>query len=159
MENKKNYQSMFDSLKTKEQVRPAVYLDHYQIDDDASELLSNLLGRDIRAEGKRSEFYDWSIDISNDPITKSELEILYAIIGASEYDKEIQTDTNEYHDVKSDITELCQRILNKLFSKIMPFEVSASHSDDDGVWFFGEVISADIIKPENNQLKKIESEG
>ena len=146
MDNK--YQELFDSLNKENQFRPAIHMAHEDIDDNASEFLSGILGRDIYAEGKRSEFYDWSIKIYNDPITEDELGKLYDILEVSEYDKEIQTQTNEYNE---NITELCQRISNKLFSKIMPFNVSVSHSDDDGIWLFGDEIDADILKTGKTQ--------
>ena len=146
MNNK--YQDLFQSLFYQNQFRPSIYLEHTSIDDYASELLSGILGRDIYAEGKREEFYYWSIKIYNEPITKDELEKLYNILGASEYEKEVQRQTNEYNE---NITELCQRISNKLFSKIMPFNVSVSHSDDDGIWLFGDEIDADILKISKTQ--------
>ena len=88
------------------------------------------------------------VKIFNDSFTETELKKLYNIIGTSEYDKEIQSQTNEYNE---NITELCQRISNKLFSKIMPFNVSVSHSDDDGIWLFGDEIDADILKISKTQ--------
>ena len=146
MNNK--YQDLFQSLSYQNQFRPSIYLEHTSIDDYATELLSGILGRTICAEGKREEFYYWSIKFYNDPITEDELEKLYDIIEASEYDREIQSQTNEYNE---NITELCQRISNKLFSKIMPFNVSVSHSDDDGIWLFGDEIDADILKISKTQ--------
>ena len=138
-----NYQDLFQSLSFQHDFRPAVYLQYISIDDYASELLSGILGRDIQAEGKRSEFYDWSIVLCGDSIAETELDTLYGIIGADEHDREIQS--YETEDDGS-VTELWQRISTKLFSKIMPFEVEMSLADDDGVWLFGGLTGTDILK-------------
>ena len=146
----KKYKDLFDSLSTEKQFRPAVHMFHEDIDDNAAELLSGILGRNIYAEGKRSDFYDWGINIFNEPMTASELEILYEIIGATDYDKKIQSDETENEDDGS-ITELCQRVAQRLFSKIMPFEVAISHADEEGIWLFGELTNEFLIKNEANK--------
>ena len=146
----KKYKDLFDSLNTEKQCHPAVHMDHEDIDDNASELLSGIFGRNIYAEGKRSDFYDWGIKIFNEPISEAELEILYEITGATDYDKEIQSYETEDEDGGS-ITELCQRIAQKLFSKIMPFEIAVSHSDEEGIWLFGELTDSYVIRNDANK--------
>jgi len=141
MDNK--YKELFQSLSFQNEFRPAVHIHYLSIDDYASELLSCVLERDIRAEGKREEFYYWSIEIRNGSITGDELEKLYDIIGANEHDK-----TFHSYEIEEDgyITELCQVISQKLFSKIMPFEISVSFADDEGIWMLGGMTDATIFK-------------
>ena len=81
MDNK--YKDLFDSLSTEKQFRPAVHMAYEDIDDNATELLSGIFSRNIYAEGKRSDFYDWSIKVVDDSFTETELGKLYNIIGAS----------------------------------------------------------------------------
>ena len=138
-----HYTSLFQSLSFQKQFQPAIHLGDILIDDYASALLSGIFGRKIYAEGKRTEFYYWSIKIRNEPISESELEKLYDIIGANEYDKTSQS--NEIGN-ESYITELCQEISQKLFSKILPFEISVSFADDEGIWLIGNLIETDISK-------------
>ena len=140
MDNK--YKDLFQSLSFQKQFRPAIHIGHISIDDYASELLSGIFERDIYAEGKRSDFYDWNIKISNDFITEIELEKLYDIVGASEHDRKCQSDIDE----DDDVSELCQRISNRLFSKIMPFEVEVSFSDEEGIWLLGGLTDNSILE-------------
>ena len=141
MSNK--YQDLFQSLSFKHKFRPAVHLDYIRIDDYVSELLSGIFDKDIHSESERCDFYDWSIKIHSGHITADELEILYGAIGANEYDRKAQSDITEDDEP---IIELCQMVSHKLFSKIMPFEVSASFADDDGVWFLDGMTDAAILK-------------
>ena len=147
--NKNNYQDLFKSFTFQHDVRPAVYLDYISVDNYASELLSGILGRDIYAGSERSEFYDWSIAICCGSIAEAELEILFGIIEADEHDREIQS--YETEDDGS-VTSLWQRISNKLFSKIMPFEVETSLADEDGIWFFGSLTDIAILKNNAEQI-------
>ena len=146
MDNK--YQELFQSLSFQKEFRPAVHLHYTQIDDYASKLLSGILSRDIYSESKRSDFYDWSIKFYDDSVTETELEILYNVLGANEYDREMQSYEAEGVD---SINELCQRISNRLFSKIMPFEVAMSIADDDGVWFLGGMTEIAVLKNNTEQ--------
>jgi len=144
MNNK--YQELFQSLSYQNQFRPSINLGYTSIDEYASELLSGIFERDIGAESVRSDFYDWSIKIKNGSITETELELLYEIINANEYDRKSQS----FYDDENDgcITELCQIVSHKLFSKILPFEVEISFADDeDNIWFLGGMIDKNVLNP------------
>ena len=132
-----------NSFYMKDKFRPAIHIYHEDIDDYASELLTGIIGRDIYAEGKRSEFYDWNIIICNDPITENELELLCRTIGVTDDERTMQLCDVEDED---SITELRQSICHKLFSIIIPFEVSISLADDEGIWLLGTMIDVAILE-------------
>jgi hypothetical protein len=95
-----------------------------------SDLLSQLLGREIFAEALREEYYYWKIVLSA-PLSPDELEKLFVIAQASGYDRE----QNEFEDFP--ITELSQELCSKIVDKLLPFDVAHTRADDEGVWFIG----------------------
>jgi hypothetical protein len=154
MENK--YKEIFESITLPRQFRPAIHLAHYDIDHYASELLSSIFGRDIRAEGERSDYYDWSIRVLDGSITEDELEKLYDIVGANGYDRTSQSYNTDDDDSASG---LCQGISQKLFSQIMPFEVCISLSDEEGIWLFGSESEPVASKPTPQCIENAEANG
>jgi hypothetical protein len=105
------------------------------LDNHASKLLSSLMERKIIACIRRSDYYFWSLNIADTPISEEELELLFSIADADDLDRE----SYGYEDFP--IMELCQGLSRKLITKTLPFVASTSFADDEGIWFVGSEIS------------------
>jgi hypothetical protein len=124
--------SMFEQFKITKAPRNAIHISWSVLDSLFSSLLTALLGRDIRVDVGREEYYYWMANLL-DSITFEELEILHSILQASESDK----DTNDFGEYP--VVELSEGLCNKLIDKLLPFGLDSSRADDDGVWFIGDV--------------------
>jgi len=121
--------------------RQAIHLYWNDIDDIASELMTRLLEREITIEVERSDFYNWEITIiSSEPISKMELEMLYAIVEANEDEKEKNVLEDGF------ISALNQGLSCSLISLLLPFEAVISHADDNGIWFISEYIKHQTLE-------------
>lgn len=145
-----SFEFLFDALALESKFCPAVHIKWVNIINSASGLLSGVLYRDIRAEVERSDYYNWSINVSASPVTEEEVGKLNEIFGADEYDREIQE--NDDYPAK----EICQGLATKIISKLVPFPVTKSFADDDGVWLVGEATDAVTLKEntKNNSQKE-----
>jgi len=133
-------QDLFLSLAFEEQFRPALHVEWEDINCYASELLSGIFGRDIHVEARRSDYYYWSLDVSQTPITEDEMVRLNDLVQADDYDREIQS----YDGFP--VTDIDKGLSCKLLSKLTPFHSSTSFADDEGVWLIGNMTDADILK-------------
>lgn len=112
-------------------VRLSVHIEWNELQKTASQKLSDLLGRDIIAESRRDEYYYWGFYILRTPLSKEEIEKLFAIMDADDYDR----DSNDFGEYP--ITEINQGLAEKIMADELPFTPNHSHADDEGVWFFG----------------------
>jgi hypothetical protein len=94
-----------------------------------SDLLTDILGRSVEAYAKREDYYYWNISFA-EPISEDELDALCKFVQA------IEEDTDIYGD-NLPINELTESLSNKLMGKLMPFELTGTRADDDGIWFMG----------------------
>ena len=112
--------------------RTAIHIDWENLNDTFSQLLSDLLGRDIVAESDREEYYYWRILFFNsNMVSKEELETLFEAADADDFDRD-QNDIGEYP-----VSELCQSLCDRFMNKLLPFNISHTKADEDGVWFIG----------------------
>jgi len=139
-------QDLFSSLAFEEHFRPALHVEWKDIDCYASELLAGIFGRYIHVEARRSDYYYWSLDLSETPITEDEMERLNDLIQADDYDREIQS----YDGFP--VTEIVQGLSCKLLSKLTPFHAATSFADDEGVWLIGNMIDEAILKKEAENI-------
>ena len=110
--------------------RPTLHLDWLEINRIASSFLTEFLGREIRIDSNRYEYYCWNLVVCN-RMTEGEMDTLHNLVESDEYARESQS----FEGFPTDV--ICDEISIKLFSLFMPFEVSTSRADDDGVWFIG----------------------
>jgi len=136
MENNQNEQEqIFIKLRRNESPQRTIHIEWEDLSDVFSELLSELLCREITAEAEREEYYYWNVNLSGTPISRQELEILFKLVSADEFDRE-QNDFGEYP-----IMELCEELCNKLMRRLLPCKIISVRADDEGVWFIGEEIA------------------
>ena len=96
-----------------------------------SNLLTRLLHREIEVEALLNEYYDWCACLSPH-ISKEEFELLIRAADADELYR-VQKDFGEFPAM-----ELRQGLCNKLMSKLLPFKVGYSRTNDEGVWFISQ---------------------
>jgi hypothetical protein len=122
---------LLEQFKITKTPRKTVRISWDSLDSLFCRLLTALLGRDIRVEAGREEFYYWKATLL-DSISLEELETLFALTQASKYDMEAN-DFGEYP-----ITELSEGLCNKLMAMLLPFGLDSTKADDNGVWFIGD---------------------
>lgn len=99
-------------------------------------LLSGYLKRPILVGTVGDDYNDsWSLDISENPLTKQELASLLDALDADDYD----WDANDFGEYP--IMELSQALGQKLARLVLLFAVDESHAVDGGVWFTGKTPS------------------
>ena len=131
---KENLNKAINESMLGDSVRVSKFFMHYELADTVMDFMTDLLGRDIRAKIIRSDFYYWHIDFCDEkgnatPLTEDELKELAEIIGVEEINAD---DEPEYKgDALDDDDSL------KLIQLIMPFEISNTSADEDGVRFIG----------------------
>ena len=138
--NSKIYKQTYAKLKISSIPQQTVHFEWEELSDIFSELLSGLLGREIKAQSDREEYYYWLIRLFDTPITKDELGILFELADADDWDRE-QNDYGEYP-----IKELCQSLCSKLMGKLLPFVPRSTMADDEGVWFISSVTDSVFIE-------------
>jgi len=111
--------------------RMSVHLEKHRLQDTACKYLSDLTGREITAYYDRRDYYYWGFNIADTPLNKEEIEKLFLTVGADDFDRE-SNDFGEYP-----IMEINQGLAEKMLAGELPFIMSSSHADDEGVWFFG----------------------
>jgi len=111
--------------------RTSVHLERHRLQNAACKHLSNLTGREITAYYDRRDYYYWGFNIADTPLNKEEIEKLFLTVGADDFDRE-SNDFGEYP-----IMEINQGLAEKMLAGELPFIMSSSHADDEGVWFFG----------------------
>jgi len=121
-----------------EYIQLSVHLDKHRLEDIACKYLSDLTGREITAFYDRREYYHWGLNIADTPLSNEELEKLFNAVGADDFDR----DSNDFGEYP--IMEINQGLAEKIMSDELPFVMSSSHADNEGVWFFG--------PPENKQV-------
>lgn len=125
-------ETAFDRYSVNDKPQQVIYVKWYSLDSLFTNLLTDLLGRSIKANTAREDYYWWKVTLE-EPITPVELERLFELIQASKYER----DENAYTD-GFPIMELCQGLSNKLMNKLLPFTLVSTRADDDGVWFIGD---------------------
>ena len=140
--NKTAQEQVFAKLKLYEPVYQAIHIEWEELSNIFSELLTGLLGREIKAQSDREEYYYWSIRLLGVPLNQEELETLFELAGADQLDRELN-DCGDYP-----IMELCQSLCARLMSKLLPYEADFTHADDEGVWFIGSGIGKPILTKE-----------
>lgn len=129
VDNKSVIASIRDNISIETQ--KAVHIEWLDLNHYIARLLTDILGKNIYADTLREEYYYWKISFP-EPITPEELETLLVLTQASDYDR----DANKNED-GFPIGELDESLCNKLMNKLLPFELSSSRADDNGVWFIG----------------------
>jgi hypothetical protein len=97
-----------------------------------SGLLSDLLGRGIKAESRREEPHRWKTAMASTPLGATELEALLDLAGASDWNRE-----ENGHGEGLPILETGQGICGKLMGKLLPFGLAQTCADGEGIWFIG----------------------
>ena len=133
----------FEDLQTIKIPRQAIHFRWANLSNLAEMLLNRILKRGIPVDVVRSDYYDWTISLSDDySLTLDELETLFSIIDANDWDRE----SNEFDG--HPIQELSQSLSRKLVSLLLPFKAHHAHADDEGVWFMSELIEPKAcVKP------------
>ena len=114
-----------------ENVQQAIHVDWKDLSLIMSELLSGVLKREVEAEAGREENDFWLIYLIDTPISKAELELVLKKTAADEIDRD-QNDFGMYP-----VMELSQGICNKLLGPFLPYKLTCTMTDYDGVWFIG----------------------
>jgi hypothetical protein len=128
----------------------AIHIGWDNLADVLSKLLSDLFGREIAVDSIQEEYYCWKINFADTPLDPKELESLFELAEASDWDRE----ENEYRD-GFPISELCQGFCNKIMDKLLPFSLMLSRADEDGVWFIGDSIpSQESVSPKINNTQE-----
>lgn len=127
-----NPETAFDRNRVDNKPQKAVFIEWYNLAYLFTDLLTDLLGRQIKADSAREEYYWWKVSLE-EPITPAELESLFELAQANDYDREENAYTDGFP-----IMELCQGVCNKLMSKLLSFSLVSTRADDDGVWFIGD---------------------
>jgi hypothetical protein len=125
----------------------AIYIRWDNLEDIFSKLLLDLFCREIMVDSVREEYYYWKINLEDTPLDPKELESLFELAEASDWDRE----ENEYND-GFPISELCQGLCNKIMDKLLPFSLILSRADEDGVWFIGDSAAptSEFVAPDMN---------
>jgi len=111
--------------------RPSLHLEWNNLRELAENRLKELLGRDIIARNDRWENYHWGFNISDTPLTKDDMEKLFDVLGADDFDR----DSNDFGEYP--IMEINQGLAEKLLAGDLPFKMHSSLADEEGAWFFG----------------------
>jgi hypothetical protein len=122
------------------EVRPALHIEWEELENDITKLLSIILKREIDADIERSDFYYWNIDLSNSPISENELDTIFALVNANDYERAINFDNG------FPVYEFCCGLSRKLVTLLLPFTASKSFADDEGVWFLGDITEKEGIQ-------------
>ena len=131
---------VYDSLKITDTPQQVIHIEWEALSDIFSKMLSGLLGKKIKAQSGREEYYYWIIRLIDTPLIKEELETLFDLAGADEWDRE-QNDCGEFP-----ILELCQGLCGKLMGKLLPFVPRSTMADSEGVWFISSVTDPVFIE-------------
>lgn len=127
-------QEIFHQNSWDDQRWQAIHLEWEALSRLGTMLLSGLLGRQIETVATRSDYYYWALSLEDSVIDAGELETLVGMIGGTEGDLEMNS-----NDMGFPIQGLDQGLCNRLFDKILPFDVGASLADDEGIWFFSRI--------------------
>jgi hypothetical protein len=125
-----NQIDIYKNLMISDLPKQAIHIAWGDLDNIFTELLTMLLGRTIKINAKREEFYYWCTELS-EPISKEELETLFSIVEADELEQE-QNEFDEYP-----LLELSEGLCKKLINKLLVFNLEHTRADDEGVWFIG----------------------
>ncbi len=109
----------------------SIYLAWGDLSGLASRLISSIIGRDVSAEAMREEYYDMHLFLA-EPISSVELETLYEAIQATEDDS-----AESIYEEGEPVQKLEQCVSQKLFGKLLTFDLTLTRADDSGVWFIG----------------------
>ena len=129
MRTQQEIETIFKKFQWNTEPYPAVHAEWIELDHLMSQLLSELLEREIKAETVREDYYCWSVSITETPLSMEEVEMLFTIANADDYER----DANDFGVYP--ITELTQGLCSKLVSRTLPFYADTSFADDEGVWF------------------------
>jgi len=124
--------------KNNDSQRPSLYLEWKEIRELAEKRLKELIGKDITALNDRWENYYWGFNISDTPLSKAEIEKLFTLLDADDYERD-STDFGDYP-----IMEINYGLAEKLLSEYLPFKLHSSHAGEEGVWFFGPMESQTV---------------
>lgn len=120
---------------------PAMRIESENLDILASRLLSEYMGREIRARYSQAadEHPDyWGLRIDETPLSQDELELLFTVVEADD-DAKSSTDIGLYP-----VVEICRGVAEALVSRELPINVVHSIGCTHGVWFFGESESVKV---------------
>ena len=119
-------------------LKTAIHIDWENLEDTFSQLLSDLLGRDIRAESERQEYYYWKIGFRGESIlTEDELNTLFDAVNLDldEREKMRGEPGYDYDYPGYEVGELPEELCCQLMNELLPFTLSVTRADDEGVWF------------------------
>lgn len=125
------YTELTRELRVTDEPCQALCLEWEELDRYFSVLLSGLLGREIKAEAHKDEFY-WYARVVDTELSDAELEIIFDVTNATDGER----DACDYGQDWTK-TELCENVSNKLLAGAFPFKLSHGVSTAEGVWFFG----------------------
>lgn len=111
--------------------RISLRLDWANIANLSAKRLSAISGREIEPSADRYEYYYWGFRLDKTPLTKDEIDLLFDTVGADENDR----DANDFGDYP--IVEINKSLAEKTIKPLLPFLLSESLADDEGVWLFG----------------------
>lgn len=109
----------------------ALYIGWDGLEIIAAKLLNELVGREIAVSAEREDYYYWNLNIDRTPLSKKEIQDLFLIVSADDYDRE----SNEFGEYP--VTEINQGLATKILARELPFIAASSHAVENGVWFFG----------------------
>lgn len=132
----------FEDLQVPDIPRQTIHFEWDDLRDMADETLFHLLRRKVSVDVERSDYYDWGFTLIDDSLSLAELETLFTMIEADDWDRE----SNDFYDAP--IQSLSQSLSRKLVSLLLPFHAESTHADDEGVWFIsGFTGSQTDVKP------------